>query len=328
MYGVRSERMGKSAIGSAAMRATGHTCVMLIKLASIFLPHGTTRRVAHVAQSDELDRTGILLADAERLPVVWEDSDVIFPMYEGSIAHSLWRAQEFSLFRRSRHSIVRPLLDLGCGDGSFAAVLFQHVEVGVDIDPDALDIARRFKIYGSLVQSPSEKIAVESCTVGTVISNSVLEHVSNLPPILGEVNRILKAHGIFIFTVPVLQFARDLEKFFGRAESDKINADFVHRNLHEVTDWERMLANSGFTVRTIHQYQPDWFTYYYWMLRFLGRRGLGRVFPSIRQRLWVAMGKNLVSMVRRSINEGGQIGGNIFVIAEKSGEPSLAQQKK
>jgi SAM-dependent methyltransferase len=311
--------MERPLIARAVMRVIGHATVAILRVVSLLLPAGAARRGAPVPQTSELDRTGILVNSAEPLKVVWRDEKVIFPLYETSLAHSFWRAQEFSLFMQNKPTLRSPILDLGCGDGSFAAVLFTRIDYGSDIDEDALKIARNFNIYANLVHTVDTQIPLPDGAINSAISNSVLEHVRDLNAVMGELSRVLAPNGVLMFSVPVRQFARDLQVFFGRVESEQVNADFYHRNLLEVEEWQSLLTKNGFSIVSIRHFQPDWFSFYYWMLRFLGRRGLGRFIPSIRERVWRIRGKRLVEMVRCSISETTKRGGNIFVIAKKIG---------
>jgi len=301
------------------MRVIGHAAVATLRIISLVLPRSVVRRSAPLPQTSDLDRTGILVNAAEPLKIVWKDSEIIFPMYQSSLAHSFWRAQEFSLFMQNQSAVLTPVLDLGCGDGSFAAALFSRIDYGSDIDEDALKIARGFNIYSNLIHSSDTHIPLPDGAVNTVISNSVLEHVKNLDAVMGQLSRVIAVDGRLIFSVPVRQFARDLEVFFGHAESQKVNADYYHRNLLEIDEWQALLKKHGFSVISIRQFQPDWFSFYYWMLRFSGRSGFGRFFPTIRERIWRMRGRQLVKMVRDSISGNIERGGNIFVIAKKSG---------
>jgi SAM-dependent methyltransferase len=309
--------MKQPLIARAAMRIIGYTSVAILRMVSLILPARSVRRDAPVPQTIELDRTGILVNSAEPLEVAWRDGEVIFPLYATSLAHSFWRAQEFSLFMQNMATLRAPILDFGCGDGSFAAVLFSRIDYGSDIDEEALKIARNFDIYANLLHSEDTRISLPDATVNSAISNSVLEHVRDLDAVIRELSRVLAPNGVLMFSVPVRQFARDLQLYFGKLESEQVNADFYHRNLLEVADWESLLKRNGLSIVSIRHFQPDWFSFYYWMLRFLGRRGLGRFVPSIRERVWRFRGKRLVEMVRRSISETAEGGGNIFVIARK-----------
>ncbi len=92
--------------------------------------------------------------------------------------------------------------------------------------------------------------------------------------------------------------------------------DFYHRNLLEVAEWRDLLEGTGFTVVTIKHFQPDWFTFWFRMLRLAGTRGFGSYIPSVRDLIWSRCHSRLVHMVRRSVEET-ECGGNIFFIAQK-----------
>jgi len=297
-----------------AKRVTGRTMVLCVNLASFAL---TRNRHALAPVSHDLDRTGILVSDGNPLPVLWKDDSVIFPVYEESLAQSFWRAQEFSLFMRNQALMQRPILDFGCGDGSFAAVLFENIDYGVDIDGDALRVAGKFGLYSNLLQSSKNRIPLPDGSINTVMSNSVLEHVQDLDNEIAEISRVLGANGLFVFTVPVAQLTRDLTKYFGKREADQVNADYYHRNMLEVAEWESLLGKNRLTISLLRPYQPDWFTFYYWTFSLLGNRGFGRFFPKLRQVISRKYRKQLVDMIRASIGGAYESGGNILVVARK-----------
>lgn len=276
-------------------------------------PAGADRSPSEPASN--FDKTGLLLKEARPLKILWRDSDIIFVDYD-SLSHSFWRAQELSLFAKHQEAMKEPVLDFGCGDGSFTSVLFKSIDYGVDHDPEALKVAAGYKIYKNLVQSTISKIPLGEASVQTVFSNSVLEHVGSLDDVLSEIHRILAPGGHFVFTVPVRQFKEDLAKYFGWRESVRINREYHHWNLLDVEDWEKRLHAHGFSVDLVKSYQPDWFTFWYRMFRLAGNRGLGRFMPTIRTRIWNRFQVRLVEMVRRSVHET-QKGANIFVIARK-----------
>lgn len=270
---------------------------------------------AESAESSEYDKTGITVRRARRLDVLWKDADLVVVDYD-SLAHSFWRAQELSLFRRHIGILEHPLMDFGCGDGSFASALDMSIDYGVDNDPEALAIASGYGVYRHLVRSSATGIPLESGSLRTVISNSVLEHVERLEAVLSEIHRTLMEGGLFVLTVPVNQFKTDLEKYFGKRESERVNREYHHRNLLSVEQWTRLLDAHGFSVELLKQYQPDWFTFWYRTYRIFGRRGLGRFVPDVRLRIWKRYGPIIADMIRRSIHDT-KIGGNIFVLARK-----------
>ena len=276
----------------------------------------THRYPLHSPAGAGCDRTGLAAADGGPLTTRWQDGDVIFPRYP-SLAHSFWRAQELSIFHRHLARLTPPRLDFGAGDGSFASLLLSRVEIGVDTDAAALAIARRRAVYDRLVESTNAAVPLPGGVAGSIFSNSVLEHVGELDAVLTELARLLRPGGALVFTVPVRRYSDHLRLFFGERATRRINAEASHRNLLEEAEWLTRLAHHGFRPLVVQQYQPDWFTFWYRMLRFLGPRALGRA-PGIQQAVWGVCGARLVEMVRRSIHETDR-GANVFVVAERAG---------
>ena len=298
----------------AVYKLFGRLSLLFDRIRPLMAQTGTGRNPSE--PGTEFDKTGLLVKEARPLKVLWKDPDIIWVDYD-SLSHSFWRAQELTLFSKHSEAMKEPVLDFGCGDGSFASVLFKSIDYGVDNDPEALKIAAGYKIYKNLVQSTVSKIPIGEASVQTVFSNSVLEHVGALDDVLSEIHRILAPGGRFIFTVPVRRFKEDLAKYFGWRESVRINREYHHWNLLDLEDWEKRLHAHGFSIDRVKSYQPDRFTFWYRMFRLVGDRGLGRFIPTIRARIWNRFQVRLVEMVRRSVYET-QKGANIFVIARKT----------
>jgi SAM-dependent methyltransferase len=265
---------------------------------------------------DRFDRTGLTGGTARKLDVLYRSDDLLYVRYEWPW-HSFWRAQEFSLFWRHRELLQRPLADFGCGDGSFASALFETVDFGIDHDSDALAVASDYNLYRELVHSSERSIRMPDSTVQSIMSNSVLEHVSDLPAILDELNRILSPAGRLVFTVPVLKYKSDLAKYFGRRASEQINRESYHRNLLTEAQWREELKRAGFGVDLVIHYQPDWFTFWYRFHRFSGPRAFGRLVRNLNDKLWRRYRERYVDAVRESISRTVD-GGNIFVVARKT----------
>jgi SAM-dependent methyltransferase len=106
-----------------------------------------------------------------------------------------------------------PVLDLGCGDAHFASVAFdQPLAVGVDPWTPPLREARRLRrsAYDLLVQADGGRLPFASNYFASAMSNSVLEHIPVLEPVLAEVARVLQPDAPFIFCVPSEHFLRFL----------------------------------------------------------------------------------------------------------------------
>jgi SAM-dependent methyltransferase len=96
-----------------------------------------------------------------------------------------------------------PVLDLGCGDGHFASVAFpQPLTAGIDPASGVLREARERGAHRLLARSLGDALPFPDGYFGTVISNSVLEHIPDVDPVLAEVGRVLRRGERFIFCVP------------------------------------------------------------------------------------------------------------------------------
>jgi SAM-dependent methyltransferase len=257
-----------------------------------------------------------VMARAE-LPIGFDDGEVRYPLYE-SFGHSLWRAQECSLFMRHLSRIERPVLDLGCGDGAFAKATFGTLEIGADNDQGSLDAARASGVYNELVLAGSASLPLGDGSVASVVANSVLEHVYEIGPMLDEVRRVLRLGGRLYFTAPTAAYAEHLSRYFGPGLSNRINTDCHHVNLFSPEMWKSVLSRHGFEVESMIEYQPPEFTFWYRASRLVGMLGL--VWKGAQSWAWERFRANAVAMVRDSINNTppGQ-GANVFVIARRAG---------
>ena len=99
--------------------------------------------------------------------------------------------------------LARPVLDLGCGDGHFASVAFDEpLEAGSDPHWGPLTEARERGAYRLLAQAEGARIPYPDGYFATVVSNSALEHIPQVQPVLAEVARVLRPEGWFYFCVP------------------------------------------------------------------------------------------------------------------------------
>ena len=94
----------------------------------------------------------------------------------------LWRAAEVAALREQTYE--RPILDLGCGDGLVTSLVVQGVEIGLDPDHWAIERANQFGNYGRFEVAPAEKSRLAAGCMGTVLSNSVLEHLPQVDEVL------------------------------------------------------------------------------------------------------------------------------------------------
>ena len=271
------------------------------------------RRRQPVRMNEKVDKTGRVTQAPQALKVIEYEPDVRLVNYPGNYAHSIWRSQELSLFVRHKEYLMRPRLDFGCGDGSFAFMLFDRVDYGLDVDPEALHVADQYHVYGQLACFDGALLPVKPQSLRSIFSNSALEHVDKIKETLSGLYDSLAPGGFFLFTVPVLNFANHLRRYFGEEESDRINQLWYHRHLHPSEWWSDLLQKQNFEIVRIHRYQPDWLTLAYFTLttrpfRALFRWGLAEK-EGYRRRVARMIATSVTSTVE---------GGNIFVIARRS----------
>jgi SAM-dependent methyltransferase len=181
---------------------------------------------------------------------------------------ALWRAVELRVAAEEEYQ--RPLLDLGCGDGLIAEALFgkEHpIDVGFDPWWDQLRRAKRSRMYLHVDQAEGHHLPYPSASFATVFSNSVLEHIPDLQPVLHEVGRVLRPGGRFIFTVPSDAFRRFLDGYARRMEAgDPTGAEayaaavderLAHHHYHTPEEWSVRIGAAGMALLKARYYIPE-----------------------------------------------------------------------
>jgi len=182
------------------------------------------------------------------------------------MALSIERSQECRIL--SKLPFARPILDMGCGDGVFAGILFnEFIDAGIDADQAEIDNAARTGMYKELIACKGNDVPKDQGAFQTVFSNSVLEHIIDLGPTLREVHRLLAPGGHFYVTVPTDRFERysvasrllegvGLTRLAGRYRSF-YNRFWRHYNVHDVAGWSDIFKEAGFRVSTSRLYHPQ-----------------------------------------------------------------------
>lgn len=198
------------------------------------------------------------------------DKDYLFlhlrdlPYFRG-----LLRAVEARLYQDI--DLPAPTLDVGCGDGHFAAVAFDHpLEVGIDPWEGPLREAARRRVgnraaYRLLVLGDAGQAPFPDGYFASALSNSVLEHIPHVEAVLAETARLLRPGAPFAFCVPNHQFlgslagGRAVDKIGLRGLGDRYRRFFNRMARHVHCDppetWQPRLEAAGFTLE-------QWFHYY------------------------------------------------------------------
>ncbi len=247
------------------------------------------------------------------------------------VALAIIRANE--CHQLSSVTLSPPILDLGCGDGIFAKVFFEKpIEIGFDISEEEIAAARQFRVYKHLVAGDAHCLPFSSNSIATVFSNSVLEHIPNLGPVLSEVHRVLRPGGLLVLTAPTPDFSNLLffsSLFHGLGlrkaavyYSREVNKVCRHYNLYDLAAWQESLHRAGLTVEEHRTFNPapvmmvhDLF-FPSSLIAFLCKKLLGRwiFWPGLRQRLMVPFLKRLLA---KRVGVNGSPGGSLLIVARK-----------
>jgi SAM-dependent methyltransferase len=174
------------------------------------------------------------------------------PYFRGTL-----RAVEARILQRIE--LPRPLLDIGSGDGHFAAVAFrERITVGVDASAETMHEAKARAAYEMLAQADGARLPFPGACFSSALSNSVLEHVQDLPGVLGEVSRVLRPGAPFAITVPGLGYRERLSVpgllrgiglgGLGQAYEDWFMRMSRTRNLMDARGWQGALEGAGFAL--------------------------------------------------------------------------------
>ncbi|MBN1250034.1 MAG: methyltransferase domain-containing protein [Anaerolineae bacterium] len=152
-----------------------------------------------------------------------------------------------------------PVLDLGCGDGDFAEATFlSPLDVGLDPWWRPLSEAASRRGHRWLTHADGAAMPFPDAVFRTVVSNSVLEHIPQVDPVLVEVSRVLKPGGWFHFAVPgpnfrhFLSVARALDRVGLTSLAERYRRFFDkisrHHYYFEPETWAEHLAAVGLAV--------------------------------------------------------------------------------
>lgn len=178
---------------------------------------------------------------------------------------ALWRSFEAEKF--AGVPMTGPTLDVGCGDGLFASLVFgEPFSAGVDLDPGEVSRARAGGFYGEVHCASADAMPLESGRFRTVVSNCVLEHIPQIDKALAEISRVLAPGGKVYFTVHTEHYGPSLlgGRFFraiglralGDAYVRFVNGVFKHYNMNHHSVWEERLRRVGLRPVSFEYFIP------------------------------------------------------------------------
>jgi SAM-dependent methyltransferase len=168
---------------------------------------------------------------------------------EAPLFAAIVRRVECALLRDAG-PLERPLLDLGAGDGLFAALAFaEPPDCGVDLSPQALAEARARHAHDHLLAADATRLPFPAGAFATVVSNSVFEHIPDLDGALDECRRVLAPGGRLLLTAPSHDFGRMLlGSRIVPGYARWFNGHSRHFHTLSLEEWDRLLTRRGFRL--------------------------------------------------------------------------------
>lgn len=237
-----------------------------------------------------------------------------------SLSGGIWRPYEIASF--SNLKMLKPILDIGCGNGSFVKIVFtKGFDYGLDISEKGLDRAKENNIYENYLLSDAHRIPLPNHCIKTVFSNSVFEHIKNLEIVLNEINRVLEVNGRLIFTTHLphsqrfnsVKLLKKLKLNSLATLVEKVFTSYLQLNtLWSPDKWNEVLKEKGFQVEQTKTMVSDRsFLMYELFLPFTFVQNRIKLLKAIPITKFVL---NLSNINHKDENKDGYI---IFIIAKK-----------
>lgn len=189
--------------------------------------------------------------------MIYQDAFFLNYLKEAPVALAVERTLECQIY--AKFTLEKPILDIGCGEGMFARLLFKNkIDVGIDPNQEEIKRAEEYGAYDELICCYGDKIPKPDKYFKTIISNSVLEHIPNLSPVLKEAHRLLSDDGKFVVTIPTNYFeqnsliAKVLQNLHLKSLEFRyrkfFNSFWSHYHYYSVENWIKFFKENGFSV--------------------------------------------------------------------------------
>jgi ubiquinone/menaquinone biosynthesis C-methylase UbiE len=118
-----------------------------------------------------------------------------------------WRSsgERLEALVRSHLNPRSHVLDLGCGRGGVVEVFWRDVQLAVGLDPDVPSLAEHRSHGMPVIRGDGEHLPFASESFDLIVCLWVLEHIERPDDVFGEVRRVLKPGGHFVFLTPNLR---------------------------------------------------------------------------------------------------------------------------
>jgi len=147
------------------------------------------------------------------------------------------------------------LLDVGCGEGSFAGNLIGNGEIwGVEMDPKAA--ASASAVMNNVLQGSFEVVRdqLPRSYFDIIVCNDVIEHMEDPADFVEYVTRILRPGGIMILSIPNVRHWEVLYQLILLRDwryTSSGNLDRTHRWFFTKKSMVRLLEKGGFVIESL-----------------------------------------------------------------------------
>jgi ubiquinone/menaquinone biosynthesis C-methylase UbiE len=190
-------------------------------------------------------------------------TEKLLDSYRHIVTMAFWRAVELAAVAKYIHYLKGEIIDIGCGDGSIASLVFggDPVSVGYDVEKQSVEMAKLR--YRTVLVADARYHPFRDARFDGLFSNSSIEHFFEVGKCFDEFRRIAKKGSFFLFTVVSGSFydsfwcSRLGTRSFGKGWIERHRRLRQHLNIWDVDVWKDFLEKHGFElVEHQHYFNP------------------------------------------------------------------------
>jgi SAM-dependent methyltransferase len=152
-------------------------------------------------------------------------------------------------------SYYTKVLEIGCGEGTFARMLDLPCEKW-GVEPESEVASKASALFDHFFTGTFEQVEqhIPNDFFDLIICNDVIEHVPNHDHFLQKIFQKLSPHGYFIGSVPNVRYYKVLNDLLLKKDWNYVEAgvlDSTHLRFFTKKSLKRSLEKTGFTTREI-----------------------------------------------------------------------------
>lgn len=149
---------------------------------------------------------------------------------------------------------AQKILEVGCGEGKFSAILTEQGKEtwAIEPDPESAEVAAKslFKVlHGSIDEKLSE---VPDNSFDVIVMNDVIEHLTEPWDDIQKLKKKLKDDGVFVSSIPNVRYAKNLFHVLFKRDwkySDDRILDITHYRFFTKKSIRRLWEENGYSVQ-------------------------------------------------------------------------------